>query len=988
VGINIVHRDSRIIETNTAYERITGYTADEMKGMSFKTITHPDDLARNAVWFENCCASDEPVSEMQKRYIRKDGRTIWARLVNSRLDNDYSISIVEDITERKEAEARLQATASRLQAILENAPVGIVTGDRQNRFVETNAAFQRMTGYSGEELRHMQWQDVTHPDDIEMNAARVNGLMSGELRSYDFEKRYLLKNGKTIWGRVVGSRLDEDHKISIIEDITERKEAQARLHATAERLQAILEHAPVGINIVDPRNGRILESNAAFQRIIGYSAEELKGMTIEDYTHPDDLPHNLALLDGMNKGNWSHYELEKRNLQRDGKIIWVRARRARLNDDLSIGIIEDVTERKQAVEQLRRSEARFRGLIESSIVGVLVGCPDGRINYTNDAFLALTGYTREDVKAGLHWRDLSPAEYQPLVDQNLEDLRRIGRFRPYEKEYFRKDGSRVPVMVGGAMAEGGETVVFVVDLTERKEQQLELERLARIVESADDAIVSLSLQGIILSWNEGAQRLFGYSKAEMIGASEDILLPSDNVAETEAIRKVLATGKGLDHFWAVRVTKSGELKPVGLTISPVTDALGKIIGISKIARDRTQILKAQQLEEQLRQSQKLESLGRLAGGVAHDFNNLLMVISSYTEMLQDRVMLNEKGQKYTQQILKAADRAASLAQQMLAFSRKQVLAPRVLDLNATIEDTAKMIKRLIGEDIELIFQPGTPLAAIEADPSQITQVLLNLCVNARDAMPQGGIITIATTDAEVDAAMASRHTGLHTGSYVMLTVSDTGLGMTREVQERIFEPFFTTKPTGQGTGLGLSTVYGIVKQSNGYIWVQSELGQGTSFKLYFPITQKQPVTARPRSAKRGKGRGETILVVEDEMALRSSVCEHLEGHGYCVLEAPDGQGALELAASHDGPIDILLTDVIMPSMSGPETAERLLQLPDRHDVVTLYMSGYPDDAIVNHGVSEPGVALIQKPFSLGTLTEKVQELLAARSNGGASAAVL
>ena len=980
VGINIVHRDSHISETNAAYQRITGYTAEELTGTSFKTLTHPDDLSKNIEWFEAFNSSGSTTSELEKRYIRKDGRTIWVRLVNSKLGDEHCISIVEDITERKEAEERLRSTATRLQAILENAPVGIVSCNREDRFEETNAAFQRMTGFTGEQLRQMDWRALTHPDDLETNASYVEGLMSGDLPSYDFEKRYLLKGGKSIWVRVVGSRLDAEHKISIIEDITERKEAQARLRATAERLQAILEHAPVGINIVDPRTGRIIESNAAYQRIIGYSAEELRGMTIEDYTHPDDLPHNLTLLDGLNKGSWAHYELEKRYLHKDGRTIWVRVRRSRLKDDLSIGIIEDVTDRKQAVEQLRRSEARFRNLIEASIMGVLIGSSEGSVSYANDAFLAMTGYTRDEL-TGLNWRDLTPPEYQPLVSQNLDDIRRTGRFRPYEKEYFRKDGSRVPVMVGGALTETGDTVTFIVDLTERKVQQLELERLARIVESADDAIIALSLDGVILSWNEGAQRLFGYTKAEMIGASENILLPAESAAEGEAVRKVVTSGKGIDHFRALRVTKTGELKPVGLTLSPVTDALGQIIGISKIARDRTQIIKAEQLEEQLRQAQKLESLGRLAGGVAHDFNNLLMVISSYGEMLQDRLVLDEKAQKYTQQILKASERAAGLSQQMLAFSRKQVLAPRILDMNATVEDTAKMVKRLIGEDIQLIFNPGKPLASIEADPSQITQVLLNLCVNARDAMPQGGTITLATADAEVDASMASRHPGLTPGKYIMLTVTDTGVGMSREVQERIFEPFYTTKPTGQGTGLGLSTVYGIVKQSNGYIWVYSEPNRGTSFKLYFPITEKQAAQAKPANTRKRKGQGETILVVEDEEALRNSVCEHLQGNGYRVLEARDGQDALDLAKDHAGPIDVLLTDVIMPVLSGPETAARLLKLPERKQMVTIYMSGYPADAIINHGVSQGRVALIQKPFSLATLTEKVQELLAAKHNG-------
>ncbi len=982
VGIDVSNDEGGFLEVNPAFERITGYSAEELKGMTFYQLTHPDEHARNRELVAELKAGKVPSYEMEKRYRRKDGKTIWVRVTGSRVDAEHTMGIVEDITERKEAAAQLQATAERLQAILEHAPVGIVVTDREGRLVEFNAAHQRMCGYSAEELRGASFTQYTHPDDIAKNMELFSQTASGARPSVEIEKRFVRKDGQVIWVRVISSRLNKDYMIGIVEDVTAHQQAEEQLRATAERLQAILENAPLGISITDPRDGHVLESNAAFQRLVGYSAEELKGMSLKDYTHPDDMPYNLKLLEELKQGKSQRYELEKRYLRRDGKTVWVRARRSRLSGEHSIGIVEDITEHKEALEQLRRSEARFRNLIESSIIGIFVGGADGRVSYANDAFLAITGYTAEDIAAGVQWRDLNPPEYRPLMEQKADDIRRTGKFHPYEKEYLRKDGSRVPVMVGGALAEGGGVVVFVVDLTERQQQQLELERLARIVESADDAIVSLSLDSIILSWNQGAERLLGYSKAEMIGASEEVLLPPDSGQELEQVRQVVAGGKALDYFKTVRIAKSGEEKPVWVRINPIRDAGGKVIGISKIARDRSQVIKNQQLEEQLRQAQKLESLGRLAGGVAHDFNNLLMVISSYGEMLQERLRLDSDAQKYTQQILHASERAASLTQQMLAFSRKQVLAPRVIDLNATVEETAKMMKRLIGEDIELVFRPGKPLASIEADPSQITQVLLNLGVNARDAMPRGGTITIATQNAEADASMVARHPGFAAGNYVMLTVTDTGVGMTKEVQERIFEPFFTTKPTGQGTGLGLSTVYGIVRQSNGYIWVYSEPGHGTSFKLYFHASDKQAAEVAP-SSRQKEGEGETILVVEDEEALRRAVCEHLKTHGYRVLEACRGQNALAVAQQHPGPIHLLLTDVIMPGMSGPETAAQLRKLPTRQDVRTLYMSGYPDDAVINHGVSQAGVGLIQKPFSLASLTHKLRELLAASAGGPA-----
>ena len=435
----------------------------------------------------------------------------------------------------------------------------------------------------------------------------------------------------------------------------------------------------------------------------------------------------------------------------------------------------------------------------------------------------------------------------------------------------------------------------------------------------------------------------------------------------------------MEGYETFRISKLGERRPISLTISPIRDESGHIVGTSSIVRDLTQVKKAQELEEQLRQAQKLESLGRLTGGVAHDFNNLLMVISSYTEMLQAELAPGDRLRRNTQQVLKAAARAASLTQQMLAFSRKQVLSPQVLDLNAVVDDTTKMLKRMIGEDVELEFLPNHPLWSVQADPGQMTQVLMNLGVNARDAMPKGGKLTIETRNVVVDAQTASCHVGFSPGKYVMIAVSDTGMGMTKDVQERIFEPFFTTKENGKGTGLGLATVYGIVKQSGGYIWVYSEAGRGSCFKLYFPQSEKSFVTAVPLSISRNEGCGETILLVEDEDSLREAVHDYLRQNGYAVLEASNGQEALEVAAPHIGGIDLLLTDVIMPKMSGPELVR---ELPSQAGLAVLFMSGYTDDAIVNHGVLQPGMAFLQKPFSLDVLGAKVRSVLDSRPTVG------
>jgi PAS domain S-box-containing protein len=883
-----------------------------------------------------------------------------------------AVAALIDITDRKRTEKQLQATAERLKAILENAPAGIVITNREGRVIESNAAHQRMCGYSAEELKGKKFTDYTHPDDVAKSLELFEQLGSDKLQSYELEKRFIRKDGEIIWIRLVTSKLNAENNIAISEDITARKHAERQLRATADRLQAILDNAPVGI-VVGNGQYRFVESNVAFQRMVGYSAEELKLVDWKILTHPDDIAHNAELADGLMQGKVKNYEIEKRYILKDGRVIWIRSIGARLDDEYKISIIEDISERKKAAEQLRRSEAQLRRLIDSNIVGVIIAGPDGIILDTNKAFLEMLGYTKKDFKGGLGWRDLTPPEYKALDDASVKQAGETGAFRPYEKEFLRKNGTRVPAIVGGAVTEDGEGIVFALDLTELKKAQLELEQLARIVESADDAIISLSLTGDILSWNQGAERLFGYTKNEMIRASEKILLPADNGLEWEQVREVMAGGKALDYFKTVRIAKSGEEKPVWLRISPIRDGSGKIIGISKIARDRSQAIKAQALEEQLRQAQKLESLGRLAGGVAHDFNNLLMVIQSYTEMLQDSLSAHDPLRRNTQEVMKAASRAASLTRQMLAFSRKQILSPVVLDLNAVIDETAKMLKRLIGEDVEFRVSAAESLWPVEADSDQIVQILMNLCVNARDAMPQGGTLTIATGNITVKEGSVGGPPYVSPGDYVRLSVTDTGMGISKDVQRHIFDPFFTTKGVGKGTGLGLAMVYGIVKQSGGYVWVVSELGQGACFTIYLPRVKR--AVASDMSAKaevRPRGR-ETLLVAEDEEALREATCDYLRSLGYAVLAASSGQEALSLASQHEKHIDLLITDLAMPGMSGRELAQMLASL--RPDLKTIFMSGYSDDAVLQRGIHEQGATFLQKPFSLGTLALKVRDTL-------------
>jgi len=393
------------------------------------------------------------------------------------------------------------------------------------------------------------------------------------------------------------------------------------------------------------------------------------------------------------------------------------------------------------------------------------------------------------------------------------------------------------------------------------------------------------------------------------------------------------------------------------------------------ANERKQTEEAlRQTEEKLRLSQRLEAVGQLAGGVAHDFNNLLTVITGYSELMLRRLNETDPQHHNLTEIKKAGERAASLTHQLLAFSRKQVLQPKVLDLNSLVPDTGKMLRRLIGEDIELVLALKPALGRVMADPNQIEQVIMNLVLNARDAMPRGGKIIVETRNVELSEAYADTHIAIEPGPYVMLAVSDTGSGIDAETQKHIFEPFFTTKEVGKGSGLGLATVYGIVKQSGGNIWVYSEVGQGTTFKIYLPRIKKEAELFKPAGEQVEILRGtETILLVEDEAMVRVLARSILEESGYHVLEADHGEEAMRVCGRYDGPIHLLLTDVIMPQMSGRELAERIT--PWRQKMKVLYMSGYTDDAIVHHGVLNKGMAFIEKPFTPDVLGRKVRDVL-------------
>jgi PAS domain S-box-containing protein len=517
-----------------------------------------------------------------------------------------------------------------------------------------------------------------------------------------------------------------------------------------------------------------------------------------------------------------------------------------------------------------------------------------------------------------------------------------------------------------------EKVLFYALERKRTESALRRseKRFQDLFDNAMDILFTLDTQGNIISLNKSAEDVMGWPRNEVLLKNIKSFVAPEHLNVCAQMMQRLLDGEQLQHFEVGMLRKDGR-KVLLETSARVIRSNDEIEGIQGIARDVTE---RRHLEGMVRQSQKLEAIGRLSGGLAHDFNNLLCVISGHTELLSERLETEHPGVKNVTQIKKAVDSATSLVRQLLAFSRKQVFHPRTLDLNAIVVETEKLLGRLIGEHVEFFSSLHPALGSVRVDPVQIEQVLVNLVLNARDAMPQGGKLIIATNNVDLEQDYRSKHSSIPAGKYVVLAVTDNGSGMDEETQHRIFEPFYTTKELGKGTGLGLATVYGIVKQSGGSIWVYSEPGQGTTFKIYFPRVDQALAAESSRKVQPDLQSGtETVLLVENSEPLRALAREFLKSSGYAVLEAENGKEALRIANAFGAPIHLLLTDVIMPGMGGKQLADQLTSL--RPATKVLYMSGYSDDAIVQSGMLGTELIFLEKPFTRDILLRKVRGVL-------------
>jgi PAS domain S-box-containing protein len=632
-------------------------------------------------------------------------------------------------------------------------------------------------------------------------------------------------------------------------------------------------------------------------------------------------------------------------------------------------------------------------LLEALPDAVVAVDRDGTIVQANSQAQELFGYERDEL-VGQKVEMLVPDSYRRQHHHHRETFAQTPKTRRMGAELDlygrRRNGSEFPVEISlsPVSTEKGMLVLSAIrDISDRKRIAEELRRateelhrrtteqlgeyrsrLASIIDSSEDAILSKDLNGIITSWNKGAERIYGYSPEEVVGKHISLLTPSDRPDEISEILQKIARGESTEHYESVRVTKDGRHLSVSISVSPLRNAAGEIVGASAIARD---ITAQKRTEGQLRQSQKMEAIGRLAGGVAHDFNNILGIINACSEFLRDRIDPASEPAVYVENIKKAIERGRSLTKQMMAFSRTSAVQPRILDLNERLREISKLLRPLLGDDIEILIVPRSPTAVVEMDPGQLDQIVVNLAVNARDAMPRGGKFILETGTVRFDEGFAEQRQEMAAGKYVLLALSDTGSGMDEATMSRIFEPFFTTKEAGKGTGLGLATVYGIVKQSGGRILVYSEPGQGTTFKIYLPSAEhKIGIASKPEAETVSlKRKGATILLVEDDEIMRGLTRKLLEENGYIVVEADDGKSALEWVESHPEPIDLLLTDVVMRRMSGPELVERLAA--SRPKLKVVYMSGYTGELMANRDVLKAGVTLLEKPFSRTALLNTI-----------------
>jgi two-component system, cell cycle sensor histidine kinase and response regulator CckA len=983
VGMAIVDRQGRYIDSNAAMQKMLGYTAEELASLAFTDVIHPDEVKIASELVQELFTDKRESYHTDRRYLKKDGNILWGRLTVFGISEDanapeFIITMMEDITEGKQAQSALRDSEERFRLFMDHSPtIGWIKDDHGRYEYISKTAEER---YRINAKKIIGKTDARlFPQVAEQLGENDQAVLSSG-HAIQFTEEIIEPGGKLSYWLNSKFRFQDStgkHYLAGIGlDITEQKRNEAALQASERKFRNIFDNCSDPIFIHD-KLGQIVEANEVACRQLGYSRDELLQMTWLEIEPSDffKLPERIQYLEYHDK-----ISFESVHRRKDGSefSVDISSRKIEFENLICIlSVVRDITDRKQVLKALKESEEKYRLTFNSTPDAVNINrLYDGLFVDMNQGFSQMTGYTREEVigKTSLEveiWHD--PLDRRKLVDT----LRINGSCECLEARFKRKDGSfGIGLMSARTffLDDSPHIISITRDITYHKLAEAEREKLLSAINQVGESVVITDATGIIEYINPAFEKITGYTKAETIGKNPSLLNSGKQDRAFYQNLWIKITGGNTFCGRMINRRKDGTFFTEDTTISPVHDQDGKIVNFVAVKRDITAQL---DLEEQYLQAQKMETVGRLAGGIAHDFNNKLGIILGYAELALHETV-SQPNRDYLLQIQQATQHSAALTRQLLAFARKQPISPKVLDLNQTVDGMLKMLRRLIGSDINLNWLPGANLWPVRMDPSQIDQIMANLSVNSRDAIDGVGKIDIGTQNASINEDFCATNTGSLPGDYVLLTFSDNGCGMSKEARDHLFEPFYTTKSVGKGTGLGLATIYGIVLQNKGFISVNSKLGKGTIFSIYLPRHLGENGSHQVQDPHELMLQGnETILLIEDELSLLNLGKQILEKNGYGVLSSSSPIDAIRLAEQYCGKIHLLITDVIMPEMNGREVADRLLMVFP--DLQIIFMSGYTAEIIARQGFINQNLNFIQKPYSAKELTAKVREVLDRKS---------